>query len=56
MKRQWILIGTMVAALLLVIGLLAGCSGVNKAQLDAFNAAKTKADANKALVRSYSKP
>ena len=53
MKRQWILIGTMVAALLLVVGLLAGCSGVNKAQLDAFNAAKTKAEANKALVRSY---
>jgi steroid delta-isomerase-like uncharacterized protein len=53
MKRQWILIGTMVAALLLVIGLLAGCSGVNKAQLDAFNAAKTKADANKSLIGRY---
>jgi predicted ester cyclase len=53
MKRQWILIGTMVAALLLVVGLLAGCSGVNKAQLDAFNAAKTKADANKSLIGRY---
>ena len=53
MKRQWILIGTMVAALLLVVGLLAGCGGTQKAQLDAFNTAKTKAEANKAVVRSY---
>jgi predicted ester cyclase len=36
-----------------VIGLLAGCGGTEKAQLDTFNAAKTKAEANKSLVRHY---
>jgi predicted ester cyclase len=61
---QKILIGM---SLLLVAGLLAGCSGVKKADLDAakaqvntlqnevnaVNTAKSQADANKSLVRSY---
>jgi predicted ester cyclase len=64
MTRKLFLLGI---ALSLVVGLLASCSGAKKADLDAAkaqvttlqsqlsaaNAAKTKADANKALVRRY---
>jgi steroid delta-isomerase-like uncharacterized protein len=50
MMRKIVLLGI---AFSLLVGLLGSCSGVNKAELDAFNAAKTKAEENKSLMRSY---
>jgi len=67
MKKLYGISIVAVVAIVLVVGLLAGCSGVKKADYDAAkaqvtalqsqvntaNAAKTKADANKALAQQY---